>query len=194
MSRRQERLYGIWKGIKVRTHNTHHKDYKYCGAKGITICDEWDKSYEAFKEWALNNGYRDDLTIDRIDNSGNYCPENCRWADLYTQANNKSNNHLITYNGKTQNMTQWAREIGVRRELIKDRLKSGWSVKDALTKEKREPGESILNRFLTYNGKTMTASRWADELGINKGTLSYRLNQLGWSTEKALSTPVRKRG
>ena len=194
MSRKQERLYGIWKGIKVRTHNTHHKDYKYCGAKGITICDERDKSYEAFKEWALNNGYRDDLTIDRIDNSGNYCPENCRWADLYTQANNKSNNHLITYNGKTQNMTQWAKEIGVRRELIKDRLKSGWSVEDALTKRKCELWERKDNRLLTYDGKTMTASRWADELGINKGTLSYRLNQLGWSTEKALSTPVRKRG
>lgn len=191
MSRRQERLYGIWKGIKVRTHNTHHKDYKYCGAKGITICDEWDKSYEAFKEWALNNGYRDDLTIDRIDNSGNYCPENCRWADLYTQANNKSNNHLITYNGKTQNMTQWAREIGVRRELIKDRLKSGWSVEDALTKRKCELWERKDNRLLTYDGKTMTVSQWAKEIGVNRSTLSHRINERGWTVERALTTPVR---
>lgn len=191
MSRRQERLYGIWKGIKVRTHNTHHKDYKYCGAKGITICDEWDKSYEAFKEWALNNGYRDDLTIDRIDNSSNYCPENCRWADLYTQANNKSNNHLITYNGKTQNMTQWAREIGVRRELIKDRLKSGWSVEDALTKRKCELWERKDNRLLTYDGKTMTVSQWAKEIGVNRSTLSHRINERGWTVERALTTPVR---
>jgi len=191
MSRKQERLYGIWKGIKVRTHNTHHKDYKYCGAKGITICDEWDKSYEAFKEWALNNGYRDDLTIDRIDNSGNYCPENCRWADLYTQANNKSNNHLITYNGKTQNMTQWAREIGVRRELIKDRLKSGWSVEDALTKRKCELWERKDNRLLTYDGKTMTVSQWAKEIGVNRSTLSHRINERGWTVERALTTPVR---
>lgn len=191
MSRKQERLYGIWKGIKVRTHNTHHKDYKYCGAKGITICDEWDKSYEAFKEWALNNGYRDDLTIDRIDNSGNYCPENCRWADLYTQANNKSDNHLITYNGKTQNMTQWAREIGVRRELIKDRLKSGWSVEDALTKRKCELWERKDNRLLTYDGKTMTVSQWAKEIGVNRSTLSHRINERGWTVERALTTPVR---
>ena len=191
MSRKQERLYGIWKGIKVRTHNTHHKDYKYCGAKGITICDEWDKSYEAFKEWALNNSYRDDLTIDRIDNSGNYCPENCRWADLYTQANNKSNNHLITYNGKTQNMTQWAREIGVRRELIKDRLKSGWSVEDALTKRKCELWERKDNRLLTYDGKTMTVSQWAKEIGVNRSTLSHRINERGWTVERALTTPVR---
>ena len=191
MSRRQERLYGIWKGIKVRTHNTHHKDYKYCGAKGITICDEWDKSYEAFKEWALNNGYRDDLTIDRIDNSGNYCPENCRWADLYTQANNKSNNHLITYNGKTQNMTQWAKEIGVRREIIKDRLKSGWSVEDALTKRKCELWERKDNRLLTYDGKTMTVSQWAKEIGVNRSTLSHRINERGWTVERALTTPVR---
>lgn len=191
MSRKQERLYGIWKGIKVRTHNTHHKDYKYCGAKGITICDEWDKSYEAFKEWALNNGYRDDLTIDRIDNSGNYCPENCRWADLYTQANNKSNNHLITYNGKTQNMTQWARETGVRRELIKDRLKSGWSVEDALTKRKCELWERKDNRLLTYDGKTMTVSQWAKEIGVNRSTLSHRINERGWTVERALTTPVR---
>lgn len=191
MSRKQERLYGIWKGIKVRTHNTHHKDYKYCGAKGITICDEWDKSYEAFKEWALNNGYRDDLTIDRIDNSGNYCPENCRWADLYTQANNKSNNHLITYNGKTQNMTQWAKETGVRRELIKDRLKSGWSVEDALTKRKCELWERKDNRLLTYDGKTMTVSQWAKEIGVNRSTLSHRINERGWTVERALTTPVR---
>lgn len=191
MSRKQERLYGIWKGIKVRTYNTHHKDYKYCGAKGVTICDEWDKSYEAFKEWALNNGYRDDLTIDRIDNSGNYCPENCRWADLYTQANNKSNNHLITYNGKTQNMTQWAREIGVRRELIKDRLKSGWSVEDALTKRKCELWERKDNRLLTYDGKTMTVSQWAKEIGVNRSTLSHRINERGWTVERALTTPVR---
>lgn len=191
MSRKQERLYGIWKGIKVRTHNPHHKDYKYCGAKGITICDEWDKSYEAFKTWAFANGYRDDLTIDRIDNSGDYCPENCRWADLYTQANNKSNNHLITYNGKTQNMTQWAREIGVRRELIKDRLKSGWSVEDALTKRKCELWERKDNRLLTYDGKTMTLSQWAKEIGMNRSTLSHRINERGWTVERALTTPVR---
>ena len=81
--------------------------YKRYGAKGITICDEWD-NFLTFREWALKNGYSDNLTLDRIDNSGNYCPENCRWTDAKIQARNRSSNRMLEYNDEVKCMSDWA--------------------------------------------------------------------------------------
>lgn len=94
------RLYGIWKNIRRRTRNdkVHGKGYF---DRGIKLCQEW-YDYTVFRAWALNNGYDDVLTLDRIDNDGNYCPENCRWTDQKTQCNNKRNNHFVTFKGKFQ--------------------------------------------------------------------------------------------
>lgn len=138
MARHDERLYGIWTGIKGRTQNHNNKCYKNYGGRGITVCDEWENSYEAFRDWALANGYQDDLTIDRIDNDGNYCPENCRWVDRITQNNNRRSNHFITHNGETKTITQWARETGLNSQIISGRLKLGWSIEDALSIQKNK--------------------------------------------------------
>ena len=86
------RLCNIWYGIRQRCLNPKQKRYKHYGGKGIKICDEWKDSYMAFKLWALTNGYRDDLTIDRINNDGNYCPENCRWISLSENVRNSNFN------------------------------------------------------------------------------------------------------
>lgn len=104
---RKKRLNGIYHGIKQRCYNTNRANYKYYGGRGIVICDEWLNSYQAFYEWSIANGYRDDLTIDRIDTNGNYTPENCRWASMKEQAVNKrpwSNTGVrgVTYDNKTQ--------------------------------------------------------------------------------------------
>lgn len=128
------RIYNIYYGIKKRCCKKREKSYKRYGGRGITICDEWRDSFEAFYEWAVSHGYSDDLTIDRIDVNGDYCPENCRWVDIKKQCNNRRNNHLITYNGKTQTVAQWAAEYGINYRKLNDRInKLRWSIEKALT-------------------------------------------------------------
>lgn len=179
------RLYAIWNGMVRRCHNPKAQRYDDYGGRGITVCDEWKNDFMAFREWALSNGYRDDLSIDRKDNDKGYSPENCRWATDLDQANNMSSNKLLTYNGKTQNMKQWSEELGISYMALICRFERGWSVEKALSTP-----TSTQERNLTYNGETHTITEWANIIGIKPSTLSTRLNGYGWSIEKALTTPV----
>lgn len=95
-----KRLYSIWVNMKTRCYNKNSPSYKHYGEKGIKICNEWLNNFEPFFEWASNNGYEDNLTIDRVDYNGDYCPENCRWVTVEEQARNKSNNIVFTINGE----------------------------------------------------------------------------------------------
>ena len=83
-------------------------DYKDYGGRGITVCDEWKHDFKNFYNWAMDNGYKEGLTIDRIDVNGNYTPDNCRWATLKQQGNNKRNTVYLTYEGKTRSLSEWA--------------------------------------------------------------------------------------
>lgn len=102
MIKRIRKCYGH---MKDRCYNSKDKNYKRYGGRGITICDEWLNDYYAFESWALANGYSDDLTIDRINNDGNYEPNNCRFVTVKGNNNNRSSNKRFTYNGKTKNLT-----------------------------------------------------------------------------------------
>lgn len=121
------RLHGIWSNIRYRCQNPNSIGAKNYIGRGIKVCDEWANSFEAFAEWALANGYRDDLTIDRIDNDGNYEPSNCRWATVKEQGRNKRNNIWLTCGGETHILSEWARITNQPRTRLTRRYHLGWS-------------------------------------------------------------------
>ena len=131
---RHTKLYGVWSTMKSRCNNPNNKSFKRYGDKGIKVCDEWVTSFKSFYDWALTAGYKDGLTIDRIDNSKGYNPDNCRWVTSSEQNRNYSRNHLITYNGRTQCLTDWADELGINRATLLMRLKRGKTVEQAFSK------------------------------------------------------------
>lgn len=130
----REKLYNVWYEMLRRCHNEKSRDYKNYGAKGITVCEEWRTCFKAFYDWAIAHGFQEGLTIDRIKNEENYCPENCRWATMKEQQNNRSNNHLVTFNGKTQTLSQWSDELGIPYHTLSNRINAhGWSVERAFS-------------------------------------------------------------
>jgi hypothetical protein len=128
------RLYRIWRNIKYRCNTETCKDFSHYGGRGIKLCEAWVNSFETFHAWAMDNGYSDDMTIDRIDVDGDYSPENCRWVTWLEQQNNKRDSVFITINGKTQTAKQWSRETGVCYTTILARLKSGVTGSDLIRK------------------------------------------------------------
>lgn len=131
------RLYGVWKELKKRCYNPSDKYYKDYGGRGITVCQEWKNNFQAFYDWAMANGYDENApkwlcTIERINTNGNYEPNNCKFATIKEQANNRRSNHLLTYNEKTYTLTEWSEITGIKRKTIEYRLKSNWSIEKAL--------------------------------------------------------------
>lgn len=133
------RLGKIYRSMKERCYNTASNRYYRYGARGIKICDEWLSDINAFRKWAIDNGYKEGLSIDRIDNDGDYSPNNCRWIKPSEQWNNTSKTVLIEYNGKSQTLTQWANELNIPTSTLHNRLRvHGWSVERALTEPVRK--------------------------------------------------------
>lgn len=130
------RIYHIWNGMMGRCTRKSNPNYANYGAKGIQVCEAW-KDFDVFREWAMANGYADNLTIDRIDNNGNYEPGNCKWSTMKDQQNNKKNNHVVTYAGETKTISQWAEDLGIKTHTLFTRFKRGWSVEKALTTKSR---------------------------------------------------------
>ena len=131
--RKGTRLYRIYNNMKNRCYNCNSKSYKNYGGRGIKICSEWLSDFSVFKEWALSHGYREDLSIERLDVNGDYTPINCIWATYKVQANNMRSNHLISFGGKTKTVKEWSDYFGINERTVRDRLRRGWDPILAIT-------------------------------------------------------------
>lgn len=131
------RLYYIWQHMLTRCRSEKDKSYDNYGGRGISVCEEWSNDFYNFRKWALNNGYQEQLSIDRIDNYGNYSPENCRWITNIDQCNNRRKSIIINYNNKTQSIAEWCRELDLNYGTVFNRYKRGWSIEKIF-----EPTES----------------------------------------------------
>lgn len=146
VTRHDERLYGVWHGIKDRCNNQNSPQYKWYGGRGIKVCEEWNNDYLAFREWAYSHGYDDSAikyqcTIDRLDTNGNYSPDNCAWRTQKQQCNNTRSNHKITYNGETHTIQEWSEITGIRKDTLRRRIVIyGWPIERALTEKTNNTG------------------------------------------------------
>ena len=133
-----KRLYGAWYNMCARCYDENNKAYVNYGGRGIQVCPEWKDDYSNFLKWALANGYKSSLTIERIDVNGDYEPGNCAWVTRKDQANNRRNNRIVTFRGETKTLTQFCEEYNIKPDTFRDRIKRGWSFEDALTKPVRK--------------------------------------------------------
>lgn len=137
------RLYRTWNGMNERCNNPNNSRYASYGGRGITVCDEW-KKYESFRDWSVNNGYEDGLSIDRIDNDKGYCPENCRWITLTQQANNKRTNTVFNDDGVNKTIAELSKEYHIPYDTLFARLKYyHWSFEKAITQGVRNVGKKV---------------------------------------------------
>ena len=126
------RLHKIWEAMIARCEYKKHPYYKDYGGRGITVCEKWHE-YVNFRDWAIENGYSEDLTIDRIDNEKGYSPNNCRWATMLEQQRNKKSNHIVNLYGVGRTISEWAEITGISKTTIRARLANGWTDEAALT-------------------------------------------------------------
>ena len=127
------RIHHIWRCMIYRCENPHDHAYKNYGGRGIRVCVEWRNSFLTFYEWATNNGYQENLTIDRINVNGNYEPGNCRWITKGEQTRNKRDTTHIFFRGRTRTLSEWSRLTKIARTTIYTRLECGWSIERALS-------------------------------------------------------------
>lgn len=186
--------YRSWSSMHERCKSQKHIHYKNYGGRGIKVCDRWTGD-NGFRNFLEDMGPRPgpEYSIDRIDNNGDYCPENCRWATAKEQANNRRTNRTI--DGKT--LAEWGDELGGSRHLVRKRIQRGWSEKDAVSipfgnpKLDRKSIHRANQRDITYDGKTQSMKAWARETGIPYTTISKRISTYGWDSVRAITTPRR---
>lgn len=201
--------YNSWYGMKRRCDCPNQTGYERYGGRGITYDHKW-KTFEGFYE-DMGERPGPNFDLDRIDNNGNYCKENCRWVPHSENCKNRGGRRptrLYTFNGKTLCIADWARELGISSASLQKRLNKGWPLELALSPERRDgdhskrviktesptKGKTVRNKnskFITIDGVIKTYSEWEKEKGLSKGLISKRLQQ-GCTPYEAVMNPVKK--
>lgn len=169
--------------------NPRDQSFQNYGGRGISVCDRWRDSFEAFY---ADMGGRPTArhSIERIDNDGHYEPGNCRWAEIRDQLRNRRTNHVLTHLGQTLTVTDWAALIGIAATTLTARLDRGWSVEEALTTPGDEGSrKKQAHRLIEFRGETLSIAEWTRRLRAGPNTIHLRL-KAGWTVERALTTPV----
>ena len=135
-NRSKEKLYQTYDNMKQRCLNPKTPNYYNYGGRGIKVCSEWLEGYPKFRKWAMENGYKEGLTLDRIDNNGDYEPNNCRWVDMKIQSNNTRVNVFITYNGETHTIAEWSDITGIPYHRLQVRYQKGMDLNKVFSKDK----------------------------------------------------------
>lgn len=178
------RLHYIWRGMKDRCYNPENSRYHLYGGRGISICDEWLNDFVLFYNWSMSNGYSKNLSIDRIDNDKDYCPENCRWTTDIVQANNKRSNKRFTLNGKTKTLAEWCRIFNVKYGDVQNRMNHGYSFEEAIS-------PNFKKKDIFKNDENRHIHEICESRGVPYKLVIQRINA-GWDLERALSEPSRR--
>jgi len=189
----ETKLYKVWSSMKARCSNSKDKAYPNYGGRGIFVCEEW-LQFEPFYKWAMANGYKTGLTIERKNNGGNYEPSNCMWIPKGDQSNNTRRCRMIFYQGEKHTIKDWALILGVPYARLQSRLKYGWDIDKAIQEplvprsqsHKKTRKIANWNRVIEFKEQRKTMAQWADDLGIRYCTLEARLRR-NWPVERALS-------
>jgi len=172
--------YRAWRTMISRCKNPNASAYKNYGGRGISVCQRWVESFENFLS---DMGRRPSgLSIDRINNDGNYEPGNCRWATRTEQARNSRMAKPLTFRGETMCFSAWAERTGIHWLTLYKRIKRGWSVEKALVTPRDNPvryATMTTCRRIEFRGETLTLSQWARRLGITKQSLASRIKHKG---------------
>ena len=182
--------------MKARCYNENNPGYPDYGGRGIKVCDQWlgENGFINFYDWAIESGFREGLSIDRIDVNGDYSPDNCRWADVFTQNNNTRRNKNYTWNGETHSLSVWGRikPNGLGYETLRARLRDGWSVEEAFSTPQFDQSPDHMGDLVTIDGETHNVDHWCNIKGMDKSTYYRRLKK-GMSKEEAITKPVDKK-
>jgi len=171
----ETRLYGIWKNMKDRCNRPGNRFYQRYGGRGIKVCKEWANNFYVFEEWAYSHGYREYLTIDRIDNDKGYSPDNCRWSSQSSQMRNTSKSIFLTINGEKRNINEWSEMTGLSVETIRRRRAKGDTGQNLI-----RPLYQVVNPSSTLyeiDGIEKSAKEWAKEIGISPSAFYVRWRQ-----------------
>lgn len=141
------RMYKLWTDMKQRCYNPNTISYSYCGGRGIQVCDDWKNSFQSFADWAFSCGYGDNLTIDRIDNDKDYCPENCRWVTLQFQERNKRTTYFAEHHGEQIPVAILCEELNLPVQVIYHRVLRGSSLEEAVTKPINYRSKERIKKF-----------------------------------------------